>query len=345
MVTALTGGQCSARRPVTGSGVARYPQRVGLQPGGTAFRHEAFFYTGGEQFLEGTSAFLREGVEAGEPALAVLAAPKIEALRSALGDRSEAVHFADMAEVGSNPGRIIGEWREFADANAGRSIRGIGEPIWPERTPAELVECQRHESLLNLAFAERSAFQLMCPYDTGALSGEVLAEARRSHPLLNLDGARRESDCCRSLDEVAAPFAEPLPDPPPGFAWQVFQRATLAALRHFVARQVRAADFPARAAEDLTLAVSEVATNTVLHGGGGGILRIWREEDALVCEVTDRGRIDAPLVGRERPPSPGGGHGLWLANQVCDLVQIRSFAGGSVVRLHKRPRESAAGGS
>ena len=43
-----------------------------------------------------------------------------------------------------------------------------------------------------------------------------------------------------------------------------------------------------------------------------------------------------PLVGRERPAGPAGGYGLWLANQLCDLVQVRSFPAGSVVRLHMR---------
>ena len=31
-----------------------------------------------------------------------------------------------------------------------------------------------------------------------------------------------------------------------------------------------------------------------------------------------------------------GGRGVWLANQLCDLVQIRSGAAGTVVRLHAR---------
>jgi anti-sigma regulatory factor (Ser/Thr protein kinase) len=310
---------------------------VRLVTSGTVFQHEAFFYANDQEFLEGTAAFLREGAEAGEPALAVLAAPKIEALQSELGSQSDFVHFADMAEVGSNPARIIPAWREFADQHWGRAIRGIGEPIWAEREPAELVECQRHESLLNLAFADRSEFQLLCPYDTGALCDEVLEEAERSHPLVRLDGAYRTSDCCRSLDEVAAPFAKPLPDPPEDFAWQVFQRATLGALRAFVTHYARATTLNAPATEDLVLAVSEIAANAVVHGGGGGILRIWREDGAVVCDVTSRGRIDSPLVGRERPVSAQvGGYGLWLANEVCDLVQIRCYATGSAVRLHKR---------
>ena len=53
---------------------------------------------------------------------------------------------------------------------------------------------------------------------------------------------------------------------------------------------------------------------------------------------TDAGRIADPLAGRQRPTSgQSGGHGLWLCNQICDLVQLRTFATGSVVRLHTRP--------
>jgi anti-sigma regulatory factor (Ser/Thr protein kinase) len=301
------------------------------------FQHEAFFYAGDEEFLEGTSSFLREAAEAGEPALAVLSAAKVDALRDALVDQSGVIRFADMAEVGSNPARIIPEWREFADEHRGRAIRGIGEPIWADRSPAELVECQRHESLLNLAFADRPGFHLLCPYDTGALSDDVLEEARRSHPRLRLNGDQRESDRCRSLEEVEAPFAQALPEPQADVATMVFQRGTLGALRRLVARKARAANLRVRATDDLVLAVSEIATNSVVHGGGGGLLRIWQEPDAVVCEVSDRGCIDSPLVGRERPASAqANGYGLWLANQVCDLVQVRSYGTGSAVRLHQR---------
>jgi hypothetical protein len=37
----------------------------------------------------------------------------------------------------------------------------------------------------------------------------------------------------------------------------------------------------------LVLAVDEVATNSLRHGGGRGTLRIWRDADAVVCEVRD----------------------------------------------------------
>jgi anti-sigma regulatory factor (Ser/Thr protein kinase) len=86
---------------------------------------------------------------------------------------------------------------------------------------------------------------------------------------------------------------------------------------------------------DLVLAVDEVATNSLRHGGGRGTLRIWREDGAVVCEVRDAGRIEDPMAGRERPaPDGDGGRGLWMVNQLCDLVQLRTLPTGAVVRLH-----------
>ncbi len=93
------------------------------------FRHEALIYAGRDEFVEGTGSFVRDGLAADEPTLVVLSAPKIDALRSELGDLADRVHFADMGEVGGNPARIIPAWRDFVGQNQGRRLRGIGEPI------------------------------------------------------------------------------------------------------------------------------------------------------------------------------------------------------------------------
>lgn len=303
------------------------------------FRHEALFYASDEEFLDGTASFIRDGLEADEPTLVVLDDAKIDALRSELNGAADRVLFADMAKVGSNPARIIPAWHEFVEQHApsGRDIRGVGEPIRAERSPAELVECQRHESLLNLAFADTPAFFLLCPYDTEALDADVIEEAKRSHEFLCADGHSHDSDIYRSLDEVAAPFAEPLPDPGDEPHSKIFQALTLGALREFVAERAAKARLDRSSLDDLVLAVNEVATNSVMHGGGGGILRMWEDDEALVCEVNDNGRIDDPMAGRKVPnPHQPGGHGLWMANQLCDLVQVRSYVGGSAVRIHKR---------
>ena len=85
------------------------------------------------------------------------------------------------------------------------------------------------------------------------------------------------------------------------------------------------------------LAVNELATNSLCHGGGVGTLQMWTEADTLLCEVHDRGHITEPLVGRIAPePKQPTGRGLWVVNHLCDLVQIRSTPTGSVVRVHMR---------
>ena len=86
-----------------------------------------------------------------------------------------------------------------------------------------------------------------------------------------------------------------------------------------------------------TFVAHELATNTVRHGGGTGTLLAWHEPGTFFCEVRDAGRIEDPLVGRVEPGMEAEcGRGLWLANHLCDLVQIRSLPAGSVVRLHMR---------
>jgi anti-sigma regulatory factor (Ser/Thr protein kinase) len=296
------------------------------------FSHEALLYDGADGFLAGALPYIDEGIAAGEPTLVAVAADRIAALRRALGARADRVEFADMSVVGRNPARIIPAWRDFADAHSG-PIRGVGEPISAERSGTELVECQIHEALLNLAFAERPDFRLLCPYDTSALTGNVIHEAWCSHPFV--DGER--SRAYRDAASLLAPFDSPLAPPPVTARILGFELDTLVEVRRLVAQAARDADLPVERGEDLVLAVGELAGNSIRHGGGRGIVRTWRTENAVVCEVRDRGHIADPLAGRVRPgPEELTGRGLWLANAVCDLVQIRSTGQGTAVRVHMR---------
>ena len=166
----------------------------------------------------------------------------------------------------------------------------------------------------------------------------MIAEAHRTHAAVLQDGTRRPSHAFCDF-AAAALFAEPLPEPRGPVAGRAFGAGELAAVREFVSRRARAAGLSASRCDDLVLAANEVASNSVRHGGGRGDLRIWREHETLLCEVRDGGRLDDPLAGRRRPDLMEiGGHGLWIANQVCDLVQLRSFPEGSAVRIHMRTR-------
>lgn len=325
----------------TTAGIARVDNSsaVDHSPDASPFRHEALLYESDDTFFDGTMSFIHEGLSADEPVLVILNAAKNDVLRDRLGADARRVDFADMAAVGANPAWIIPAWREFANRCLadGRPFRGIGEPISKDRNPHELVECQRHEALLNLAFAGTVGFRLMCPYDMTSLAPDVLAEAHRTHPSIVEGTQHRVSNDYRDIDDVAAPFDTPLPEPPAVLAELTIERETLGLLRRTVASHAVAVGLTDTRVDELVFAANEVATNSLVHGGGQGILRLWRDTSSIVCEVRDTGRITDPLAGRVAPPENAfDGRGLWLSTQLCDLVQIRALDGGGIVRLHMR---------
>ncbi len=306
-----------------------------------AFRHEALFYDGSREFHAAALSFIRDGLARGEPVMVAVSAAKITGLRRSLGADAGRVRFADMAQIGTNPARIIPAWRAFVSehAGAGRPVRGIGEPAWAGRSPAELIECQAHEALLNRAFAGSPPWWLLCPYDTRGLSPAVITDAQRSHPVIRRGGVGRPSPSYGGFELSEALVGQPLPEPAAPTEALSFGPESLAAVRQFVAGHAAEAGLGPAATGDLVLAVNELATNSVRHGGGAGTVRSWRNGDALICEVSDRGRLGDLLVGREAPDTGAErGRGLWLVNQLCPLVQIRSSATGTVVRLHMRDR-------
>lgn len=299
------------------------------------FRHEALFYSGPEDFLTHTSAFIRDGLERSEAVLVVVGEKKIERLRAELGGGADRVVFEDMAGVGRNPGRIIAAWDDFVarDAPADRGRRGVGEPIWAGRTRAEVVECHTNEVLLNRSFTGSGRFWLLCPYDVSTLEPGVVDEARCTHPHVSDDEGHRPSPAYR--DDAERRLTDPLPPPSDPVTELRFGQPTLRTLRMFVGDRARACGFPPDRAEEVVLGVDEIASNSIVHGGGRGVLRTWNDGDDLVFEVRDNGSIAEPLVGRRRPrPERESGYGLWLANQLCDLVQLRSGPAGTTVRLH-----------
>ena len=126
----------------------------------------------------------------------------------------------------------------------------------------------------------------------------------------------------------------PLPAPN-GDAMIHTYRTDLSQVRALVLQQAREAGLSESRANDLVLAVSEVAANTLRHTQSSGTLNLWHDQDEVVCEIHDEGTITDPLAGQHRPPpDASGGHGLWLVRQVCDLVELNSDASGTTIRMH-----------
>lgn len=315
-------------------------QSAGTLPAPPAgFAHEALMYAGLTDFLRQTVPFLTEGLDAGEPALVALPQVRVDALRKALGQRAGDVQFVPMELIGRNPSRIIAEWHAFVEARPddGRSIRGIGEPIWATRSPAELAECHVHESLLNDAFAETSGFTLLCPYDTDALDAQTLQDARCTHPVLRRDAASTISPQYSPVAVRAQHLGAPLPAVPASARLLTVRRdpigPVLGNVRRQVAEHARGCGAAPRQVSDLVLAVHEVTVNAIQHDEQASVA-MWCENDAVVCEVRNATVLDNPMAGRRYPGhSALNGRGLWLVNRICDFVQIRSGEHGTAVRV------------
>jgi anti-sigma regulatory factor (Ser/Thr protein kinase) len=135
----------------------------------------------------------------------------------------------------------------------------------------------------------------------------------------------------------------PLPSPTNDAMYHTY-RSDLSQVRALVLQHAREAGLTEGRANDLVLAVSEVAANTLRHTQAPGTLAIWHDAEEVVCEIHDEGTIADPLVGRHKPSlDASGGHGLWIVRQVCDLVELTSNANGTTVRMHMALRPPGAG--
>jgi len=297
--------------------------------------HEALLYRTPKVFAEQVSAFVCAGQSAGEPVLAVLPPDSLQQAQSVLAARAAQVQWTSMLEVGGNPACLLSVYQDWIDAHPG-PVRVIGEPVWPGRSYAETTECLRHEALLNRELAGASVSAL-CPYDAARLDPAVLMGAELTHPQLVDDAGRRwPSERYDASLDFATGARWPQREPTEPVSEHVF-RGDLQSLRHAVAGDMVVGVLDRERRSDLVFATSEAAANALKHGDGTGTVRLWRDGDAIVSEVVTQSSVADPLAGRRRPDrSADDGRGLWLINQICDLVELRSDARATVLRMHVR---------
>lgn len=296
--------------------------------------HDGLLYRTPTDYLAGVLPFLQAGLAADEPVFVAVPEPNLALLRDGLNGATTSVEFADMTLVGRNPARIIPAIHRFVDAHPTRRVRFVGEPIWPGRSPAEVCEATRHEAMLNTAFAD-AVVDILCPYDVSALDPVIVADAWRTHPTVVDNAKRHTSPYYTDPQRLYAGDDPLLPNPPDDVPVVPVEADDLAGLRQLVRRFAEGVGLGRRRIQDLVLAVNEIATNTILHTPGSGTLRIWAEPHVVICEIRDTGYIADAFAGR-RPPHDGADHGrgLWMANELCDLVQLRSTAAGTTIRVH-----------
>jgi anti-sigma regulatory factor (Ser/Thr protein kinase) len=308
---------------------------AGRAAGSRGMTHLAYLYDDERDYLSSLSAFVHAGLSSAEPVFVAVPGHRAGLLRERLGAESSLLRYGAMAETGRNPARLIPELHAFLEEHPGRRARYVGESIWPGRSDAEMCEATRHEALLNLAFAT-AAVSIMCPYDVRGLASWVVGGVRRTHPAVLHNGQTQTSSGFAGRGAVPGECEDPLPEPP-AQAQVLDYETSLGQVRELVSSHCAALGMAADRIINLVIAAGEITANTLRHTSAGGTFWIWHTGEEIICQVRDQGWIADPLAGRQRHSPEDSGHGLWVVNQVCDLVEIRtSQAAGTIIRLHMR---------
>ncbi|HLM65002.1 MAG TPA: sensor histidine kinase [Acidimicrobiales bacterium] len=298
------------------------------------FEHEAFIYASDDEYVETLAPLMADALAAGDVVIAVVPGQRAALLRAELGTAADGVTWIEASEWYRQPVRTIaGYERTLQGLERGTSAFVVGEVQFGSNE-RDWRAWTRYEAALNRAL-ERHAARVVCPYDARSLPPTVVDDARRTHRHLLERDERRASEGYVEpealLRDMAADAVTPVGTPdvelPVGRSVQEARRAFSSA--------ATAWGLPGSRAHELSVAVSEVVTNAVVHGGGAASLRIWCRDDGLTCVVEDQGTGSEDALLGYVPPAPGavGGYGLWLTRQLFDRTELARSAGGGLLVL------------
>ena len=303
------------------------------------FLHSALLYRSQQEYLDFVVRFVVDGLARDEAVLVVVPGDKLALLHKAIngqaGGFAAELRMVDIAEVGRNPSRFMAMEGSFADEHPGRGVRIVSQLAFPGRTEDEFVACIEHEALVNRALEGYRATGL-CLYDATRLDEDVLADARATHPLLWRCGALHRS-AEYAPDEVLVRCNQPLPAKPGAVTYMVRKSADLRLARSFAVDYAGWVGLSQDGIDDLQLVATELATNSLMYTNGACQLAFWWENQHLVCEARDSGRLDDPMVGRLDPGSLGhASRGLFLVNAISDLVRTHTTSTGTTIQAYLR---------
>jgi AcrR family transcriptional regulator len=295
-----------------------------------ALTHEAFFYSSDEEFAARLAPFLRDAVVTNQGAIAITTETRLELLRERLGIDADAVSFVDATQWYRSPGATLLAWRDALDQqlrDGNGFVRAIGEVQFGD-DEVGLRHWTRYESLINRAFSGRPAW-LVCPYNTLALPKEILADARRTHPIVSTPSGRAPSPAHFATQELGAVMApaEDRPEAQERTCVTMGYPPDLPELRRSVRWEAQSAGLSVDVVDDLLLAVGEVVRGTLAGEGATATVRTARQGGEWFCEIrADSSGSDALPLGADQ-------FGLVIARVIGDGVEVADDEKGSLVRF------------
>ncbi|WP_144124578.1 sensor histidine kinase [Catellatospora sichuanensis] len=305
-------------------------------PHQTPSRHDALQYHDDDQLLDAVVPFLREGAAAGDSVVLICRPDNAARLRDALGYHQ--VVELPREDVYGGTVAALTAYRDLVEREQQRGsnrVRVVTEIDFGSR-PSGQWEWARFDAALGQVLARYPIWNL-CLYDRRRVPAEILRAGESSHSHLLADGGRVPSagytDPVTLLGDARMRWRDPLENGPPRL--DVAGPHDLAALRAAVEEILLRDGVSAYAVQGFVLAVSEVATNAILHGAPPVRVRLWSDGERALCSVSDGGHCFSPYSGyvpTDRAVGAGG-MGLWLARQMSDDLTVDAAADGCTVRL------------
>ena len=295
---------------------------------GNELVHEALVYSSDEELLDRVVPFLRVGIAADQPVIAVLTPEKFGLLCDALGDDAGGLSFVDASTHYRRPSHALAEYRRRLDEELSRPeadlVRVIAEiPSGP--ITLEHDDWTRYEAVVNRALAGYPLW-VICGYDTRVVPEQVVADVVNAHPLVAAGEHPDRNAGYIETDELVAPPLRRETQRPAGAGGPLARLAIagepeLTDLRRLVAGAARAGGLSPVLVDDVTVAVGELARDGLRRGEGGTSVQVVRNQARWHCEVTC--------------PAPGtdGDLGLMIARLVSERVEVAAGVGEQTVRM------------
>ncbi|OLR94315.1 sensor histidine kinase [Actinokineospora bangkokensis] len=291
--------------------------------------HSALLYRTPEDYLAALLPLLRQA--ATTPTTVVVPEPNLRLLREHCAADGVDAHITwrDAGDLARNPGRLVPMvLHPVLDERA----LVVAEVEWPGRTGVEHAACVRHEASVNYLLDGRSV-RLLCPY-SAELGADRVGAAYLTHAVVEGGAGGHGYSPERALALSNVEFDEPGGDVRE-LRVGAGETGSLGTARAVVDGIAAGAGLSAERRGDVALVVTELVTNSLEHGGGEAVLRVWVGGGELVCEVRDRGRLVDPLAGlRVAPVDQPNGRGLLLVHTMADLVRFRVGDTGTAIRAH-----------
>ena len=310
---------------------------MSVPPNGMALRHAAGFYASRRHLVAQVEALVLAAFQRGEPVVLGLQPTTDVAVRESVGHDTDLVSM----EHPEGPDGRSGQTLVAARARELRRIVAEAGPAtmitehWSRFDGPDGRFWTELDAAVNIALWDLPV-RLTCFFPEMPVHRAVLDGARRNHPLVLVGDHLRRNPDHREPQEVLA--ESPVPAPPGLRAPDVrmtFGLSQLVEVRSTIEKALRGTALARERAEDVALAVNEVATNAVQHGAEPAQLCVWSEPEGHVFEVHDRGTLKELLPGLRAPhPTERSRRGLWIARQLCDCLHVWVDDEGTKVRIH-----------